>query len=134
MKKLLLSLSIFLLLLLAFNKLNINANIDNDYIEKYYSLEFDNLNSKDINKLFKDLKGTIIEVEIETNRITKKYKINMSLVSNLERELSNIVLDDLKDILTREEISNLEIKGFKINKINLICTKHDKDIILERVS
>ena len=91
MKKLLLSLSIFLLLLLAFNKLNINANIDNDYIEKYYSLEFDNLNSKDINKLFKDLKGTIIEVEIETNRITKKYKINMSLVSNLERELSNIV-------------------------------------------
>lgn len=134
MKKLLLSLSIFLLLLLAFNKLNINANIDNDYIEKYYSLEFDNLNSKDINKLFKDLKGTIIEVEIETNRITKKYKINMSLVSNLERELSNIVLDDLKDFLTREEISNLEIKGFKINKINLICTKHDKDIILERVS
>ena len=126
MKKLLLSLSIFLLSLILIYPLNAT--------EKYYSLEFDNLNSKNINEVFNGLKYNIIEVEVQTTRLTKSYRFNLSLVNNLEQELNNLILNDLKEILPREEISIIETKGFKITRIDLRCTKHGKEIILERVN
>ncbi len=131
MKKLLLSLSIFLLLLLLICPLNAT---EDEYIEKYYSLEFDNLNSKNINEVFNGLKYNIIEVEVQTTRLIKSYRFNLSLVNNLEQELNNLILNDLEEILPREEISIIETKGLKITRIDLRCTKHDKEIILERVN
>lgn len=131
MKKLLLSLSIFLLSLILIYPLNAT---EDEYIEKYYSLEFDNLNSKNINEVFNGLKYNIIEVEVQTTRLTKSYRFNLSLVNNLEQELNNLILNDLKEILPREEISIIETKGFKITRIDLRCTKNDKEIILERVN
>ena len=131
MKKLLLSLSIFLLSLILIYPLNAT---EDEYTEKYYSLEFDNLNSKNINEVFNGLKYNIIEVEVQTTRLTKSYRFNLSLVNNLEQELNNLILNDLKEILPREEISIIETKGFKITRIDLRCTKHDIKIILERVN
>lgn len=131
MKKLLLSLSIFLLSLILIYPL---IATEDEYKEKYYSLEFDNLNSKNINEVFNGLKYNIIEVEVQTTRLTKSYRFNLSLVNNLEQELNNLILNDLKEILPREEISIIETKGFKITRIDLRCTKHDKEIILERVN
>ncbi len=131
MKKLLLSLSIFLLSLILIYPLNAT---EDEYTEKYYSLEFDNLNSKNINEVFDGLKYNIIEVEVQTTRLTKSYRFNLSLVNNLEQELNNLILNDLKEILPREEISIIETKGFKITRIDLRCTKHDIKIILERVN
>lgn len=131
MKKLLLSLSIFLLSLILIYPLNAT---EDEYIEKYYSLEFDNLNSKNINEVFNGLKYNIIEVEVQTTRLTKSYRFNLSLVNNLEQELNNLILNDLKEILPREEISIIETKGFKITRIDLRCTKYDKEILLERVN
>lgn len=128
LKKLLFILSIFLLSIYP-----VFASEDK-YEEKVYSLDLDNFNSKDINEVFEGIKYNIIEIEIQTSRLTKSYRFNLSIVNNLEEELNKLVIDDLRDILSIEDISILEVNGFKISKIVLRCTKIDKDIILERVS
>ncbi len=131
MKKIVLSFSIILIILFCFKKIYA-VNIEEEYTERYYSLTFDNLNSKNVNLLFEDIKGMIIEVEVDLKKFTKSYRLNTSMIDNVERDLTELVIDDLKRITNKEEVSVIELSGFRIVRIDLRCTKHDKDIILKR--
>ncbi len=131
MKKVFLSLSVMLIILFCFKKIYA-VNYDEEYVESYYSLNFDCLNSKNLNKLFENIKGTVIEVEVQVDRFNNTYRFNTGMLDNLEKDLTILVLEDLKEVTNREEVSIIEISGFNIIRIDLRCTKHDKDIIVKR--
>jgi len=124
MKKVIFILSIIASFLFIIN-FKSDALINNDkldVVEGFHSIEFENLNSKNINTLFKDLNGTVIEVEVETKQFTKSYKFNTRLTNNIEEIIMNKVVKDLIDMNERESAVYYQTKGFKINKIDLICT------------
>lgn len=128
MKKLLFILSIFLCLFTY--KIN---GLTNDYAERIYTIEFDNLSSKKINELFNGINAKIILVTVKTSRFTQEYRFNLSMTNNLERDLSELVINDLKSKISKEEISVIEVSGFSIKSIELRCNKLERDLILNRV-
>lgn len=129
MKRLLIIISIFLCFFLV---RVLNAQTKNDYVEKIYVTEFDNLNSKNINEVFKGLNGLVIEIEIEINSITKTYRVNTSVNNNLEKELLKKVVASLEEDGLKELAAIASIKGYKINKIKIRCTKEILNIIKMR--
>lgn len=128
MKKVLFILSIFLCLFTY--KIN---GLTNDYAEKVYTIEFDNLSSKRVNELFSGINAKIILVTVKTSRFTHEYRFNLNMTNNLEKDLNELVINDLKSKLPKEEISIIEVSGFSIKSIELRCNKLERDLILKRV-
>ena len=129
MKKILLILlTIFLIIVVP----KLNADSTYKYKEDNYVIEFDNFNSKDINKLFEDINGGVIEVEVQIKNIIKTYRINTLITDNLEYEITKKIVKSLETDNLRELSSIASIKGFKINKMTLRCTLNIYEIIKER--
>ena len=129
MKKVLLILSIFLLLVFI---PNLKAVKENDYLEKVNKITFNNLSSKRINEVFEDLNVGVIELEISLGFITKNYKVNYYYTDNLEKELTKKIVNELEKEGLREEAVTATIKGFKINKMILRCNEETIKIIKSR--
>ena len=129
MKKVLLTLSIFGIILFLFIK-EFKAEFNNkDYNQKYHTINFKNLNSKNINELFKDINGTIIEIEVETLAFTKKYKFDTVMTLDIETKLIQKVTEDLIKLNKRELAANYQINGVKITKMNILCTGVELEVI-----
>ena len=130
MKKVLLILSIFLMLLFI---PKLKGDSVNKYIEKINEVSFDNLNSKKINEVFDGLNVGVIELEINFGFITKTYRVNLMNTTNLEKELTKKVVSELKKEGLREEAAVISVKGFKISKMILRSSEETIDIIKSRV-
>ena len=129
MKKLKVILSFFLIISMPFLFAEEN---DKPYVENIRTIEFSTFHSKKINEVFNGMKGMIIEIEIEIRNITKTYQVNTAMTDNLEKDLTEKVVKELEEDGLKELSSIASIKGFKINKVKLICTNADANIILER--
>ena len=105
---------------------------ENPYSENHYTLYFDNLNSKNLNKIFKDIYTVIIEIDVEMNNFKKTYRMNIDSYTNLERSLKKEVLNDLYSQNLYEQASYYNINGFKISRIYLRCNYNTLQIIKER--
>ncbi len=100
--------------------------------ENYHIIEFDNLNSKNLNKLFNGIYAVVIKIEVETELFTKNYELNWSSSSDLERKLNEYVYEDLKTIKKYDLLADYTAKGYKITKIELSCTYETLNKIKER--
>jgi len=134
MKKILLIMSITLIILFLFFKSNLNAEIKekNKYEDNYHSIKFENLNSKSLNELFKELDGTVIEIEVETSAFTKAYRFHTSMILNIERSLLKRVVKDLETLNKRELATNYKINGVKISRMDVLCNFEELEIIKSR--
>lgn len=103
-----------------------------DIKENYHSIEFKNLNSKNLNSILENVNGTVIEIEVSTKELTKVYKFNTRITINLESELTKNVVKDLEEMNKRETATYIQVKGFKINRIDLICTDKEALMIKEK--
>ena len=110
----------------------LKASEEYKYKEDSYVIEFDNLNSQDINKLFEGLNGGVIEVEVQIKNVIKTYRVNTLITDNLEYELTKKIVKSLENDNLRELSSIASIKGFRINKMILRCTLENYRIIKER--
>lgn len=109
----------------------LNAGEYDKYKEGVHEISLDNVTNKNINNILKDIKGTIIEVEIEIKGIKKVFKVNSAITSNIEKEITKRVVKALE--IDDREISVLaSVHGYKINYIKLICTNEIVDIITSR--
>ena len=94
--------------------------------------EFKNLNSKNLNDVLENVNGTVIKIEVSTKELTKVYEFNTRITINLENELTMKFVKDLEDINKRETATYIQVKGFKINRIDLICTDSEVKMIKEK--
>ncbi len=132
MKKLKIILSIFFIGTILFIPFLFAEETEKPYVENVRTLEFTSFHSKKINEVFNGMKGMIIEIEIEIKNITKTYRVNTAMTDNLEKDLTEKVVKELEEDGLKELSSIASIKGFRINKIKLICTYEEANIILER--
>ncbi len=132
MKKLKVILSFFLISFIISMPFLFAEENDKPYVENIRTIEFSTFHSKKINEVFNGMKGMIIEIEIEIRNITKTYQVNTAMTDNLEKDLTEKVVKELEQDGLKELSSIASIKGFKINKVKLICTNADANIILER--
>lgn len=132
MKKLKVILSFFLICFIISIPFLFAEENDKPYVENIRTIEFSTFHSKKINEVFDGMKGMIIEIEIEIRNITKTYQVNTAMTDNLEKDLTEKVVKELEEDGLKELSSIASIKGFKINKVKLICTNADANIILER--
>ena len=132
MKKLKVILSFFLISFIISMPFLFAEENDKSYVENIRTIEFSTFHSKKINEVFNGMKGMIIEIEIEIRNITKTYQVNTAMTDNLEKDLTEKVVKELEQDGLKELSSIASIKGFKINKVKLICTNADAHIILER--
>lgn len=132
MKKLKIILSIFFIGTILFIPFLFAEETEKTYVENVRTLEFTSFHSKKINEVFNGMKGMIIEIEIEIKNITKTYRVNTAMTDNLEKDLTEKVVKELEEDGLKELSSIASIKGFRINKIKLICTYEEANIILER--
>ena len=132
MKKLKVILSFFLISFIISMPFLFAEENDKSYVENIRTIEFSTFHSKKINEVFNGMKGMIIEIEIEIRNITKTYQVNTAMTDNLEKDLTEKVVKELEQDGLKELSSIASIKGFKINKVKLICTNADANIILER--
>ena len=119
MKKIFTIFTIILLSLFLLGKdLSGKESTTDKYKEEYKRIYFSSLNSKNINEIFDGLKGTIIEIEVKTKKFTKSYRLNTSMINNIEQKLTEKVLEDLiKDKYTQEDIENINfIRRFRTNR------------------
>lgn len=137
MKKLLLYLSILSITLFLFININLNAKTTKNnkytYAQNYHNIKFKNLNSKNLNSLFKDLHGTIISIEVETLVFTKKYKFHTAMTTDVEKELMIKVVKDLEELNKRELATEYKINGIKIKSMDILCNFEELEIIKSRV-
>ncbi len=124
MKKYILTITIILLTLFLFTKVFKGSKLESIdlYEENNYSLEFENLNSKKLDELFKGIYAVIIEIEVETPTFTKSYELNWTANNNLEAKLNEYVYEDLKTLNQYDLLAEYTIKGYKITRIDLKCT------------
>ena len=128
MSKFLIIMSLFLLFI---SLPSVRANeLERDNIE---IIEFDRLTSKNINYVFKDLNVNLIEIEIRINNIIKTYRVE-TYRNDIEKELVKNVVSDLEKDNYRELSSIASIKGFRITKVKLRCSKKIRNVILQRVN
>ena len=102
--------------------------------EDYHRIFFDNLNTKNINELFEDLNGMVIEVEIKTRVFTKAYRLNTAMINNVEEKLSKMILEDLELVADRELVSIYKTSGFIVTRMDLICSDEIAKKIKDRSS
>lgn len=127
MNKILIIISFFLLFL----TLPV-VNASGKDLEEIKIIEFNNLTSKDINYVFKNLDISLIEIEIKINNIVKIYRVDIKKTNNLERELTKRIVKSLEEDNLKEMSAIASIKGFRINKIKLRCNKEIENIIKDR--
>lgn len=133
MKKIFTIFTIILLSLFLLRKsLSGVTNTTNKYKEEYKRIYFSSLNSKNINEIFDGLKGTVIEVEVDTKKFTKAYRLNTAMTNNIEQKLTEKVLEDLISTGDLELTAVYKTSGFMITRIDLICTSEIETIIKER--
>ncbi len=135
MKKVLIYLTVIGIILFLF----INSSLalitgDKDYMyrEDYHSIKFKNLNSKNLNELFLGINGTVIEIEVETSIFTKSYRFNTSMIDNVEQKLEEKVTKDLIDLGKREQATTYQVQGYKITRMDILCTKEELNLIKTR--
>lgn len=133
MKKLLLSFFIVSIpFLLIISKYKAESEDLVNIKEGYHSITFNNLNSKHLNDVLENVNGTVISIEVSTKELTKVYEFNTRITINLETELTNKFVKDLEELNKRETATYIQVKGFKINKIDLICTDKEAIMIKEK--
>ncbi len=134
MKKMLITFFIICLSLFLFINIPKYTAKNNEYIytQDFHSIKFENLNSKNINELFSGISGTIVEVEVEIGTFTKSYRFNTSMLNDLERELTELVIEDLIIKGERELAVTHQIQGFKITRIDIRCTLEELEKIKNR--
>ncbi len=133
MKKIFTIFTIILLSLFLLGKdLSGKESTTDKYKEEYKRIYFSSLNSKNINEIFDGLKGTIIEIEVKTKKFTKSYRLNTSMINNIEQKLTEKVLEDLTSLGDLELTALYKANGFIITRIDLICSKEVENIIKER--
>lgn len=127
MKKILLILSIFLMLIFT---PKLNGIIENDkYKESLYTLSFTNLNSKKLNEILLDTESIIVEVTVNIKGNEKTYRFFSSEITTNDKKIIGKVLSD---ITNKELITDIKLNGVKITNIKLRTTEYFYNIIKER--
>lgn len=127
MKKILLILSIFLMLIFT---PKLNGIIENDkYKESLYTLSFTNLNSKKLNEILLDTESIIVEVTVNIKGNEKTYRFFSSEITTNDKKIIEKVLSD---ITNKELITDIKLNGVKITNIKLRTTEYFYNIIKER--
>lgn len=126
MKNIILILSV--IFLLSIYKVDAVSENDN-YKEKVYEIKFNNLNSKDINKLLEGTSSLIVEIDTNIGGKVTTYRFNSIHYKDIERELINKVLKSISD---RELKTYIELNGVKITRISLRCIKEHYNLIIDR--
>lgn len=127
MKKILLILSIFLMLIFT---PKLNGIIENDkYKESLYTLNFANLNSKKLNEILLDTESIIVEVTVNIKGNEKTYRFFSSEITTNDKKIIEKVLND---ITNKELLTDIKLNGIKITNIKLRTTKYFYNIIKER--
>lgn len=136
MKKMLIAFFIFSISLFVVLTIPKYTAKTNEYIynQDYHIIKFNNLNSKKLNDLLLGINGTVIEVEVTTNAFTKSYRFNTNMLSDLEKELTRVVINDLENKGLRESAVTHKIQGFKINKMSIRCTIEELNKIKHRAN
>ena len=119
MKKILLILSIFLMLIFT---PKLNGIIENDkYKESLYTLNFTNLNSKKLNEILLDTESIIVEVTVNIKGNEKTYRFFSSEITTNDKKIIEKVL-----------LTDIKLNGIKITNIKLRTTEYFYNIIKER--
>lgn len=127
MKKILLILSIFLMLIFT---PKLNGIIENDkYKESVYQLNFTNLNSKKLNEILLDTESIIVEVTVNIKGNEKTYRFFSSEIITNDKKIIEKVLND---ITNKELLTDIKLNGIKITNIKLRTTEYFYNIIKER--
>lgn len=127
MKKILLILSIFLMLIFT---PKLNGIIENDkYKESLYTLNFNNLNSKKLNEILLDTESIIVEVTVNIKGNKKTYRFFSSEITTNDKKIIEKVLND---ITNKELLTDIKLNGIKITNIKLRTTEYFYNIIKER--
>ena len=127
MKKILLILSIFLMLIFT---PKLNGIIENDkYKESLYTLNFANLNSKKLNEILLDTESIIVEVTVNIKGNEKTYRFFSSEITTNDKKIIEKVLND---ITNKELLTDIKLNGIKITNIKLRTTEYFYNIIKER--
>lgn len=127
MKKILLILSIFLMLIFT---PKLNGIIENDkYKESLYTLSFTNLNSKKLNEILLDTESIIVEVTVNIKGNEKTYRFFSSEIITNDKKIIEKVLSDITD---KELLTDIKLNGIKITNIKLRTTEYFYNIIKER--
>lgn len=127
MKKILLILSIFLMLIFT---PKLNGIIENDkYKESLYTLNFNNLNSKKLNEILLDTESIIVEVTVNIKGNEKTYRFFSSEITTNDKKIIEKVLND---ITNKELLTDIKLNGIKITNIKIRTTEYFYNIIKER--
>ena len=127
MKKILLILSIFLMLIFT---PKLNGIIENDkYKESLYTLSFTNLNSKKLNEILLDTESIIVEVTVNIKGNEKIYRFFSSEIITNDKKIIEKILSDITD---KELLTDIKLNGIKITNIKLRTTEYFYNIIKER--
>lgn len=127
MKKILLILSIFLMLIFT---PKLNGIIENNkYKESLYTLSFTNLNSKKLNEILLDTESIIVEVTVNIKGNEKTYRFFSSEIITNDKKIIEKVLSDITD---KELLTDIKLNGIKITNIKLRTTEYFYNIIKER--
>ena len=127
MKKILLTLSIFLMIFISPNTRAIEDY--SLYKESVYVLKYNTLNSKDLPSLLKDTNSLVLEIDANIKGKTYTYRI---LSSDISVTTEKLIKKITKDITDKETITDIEINGVKITKLTLKITNEDYNILKER--
>jgi len=120
MKKILLTLSIFLMIFISPNTSAIEDY--SLYKESVYVL-------KDLPSLLKDTNSLVLEIDANIKGKTYTYRI---LSSDISVTTEKLIKKITKDITDKETITDIEINGVKITKLTLKITNEDYNILKER--
>ena len=120
MKKILLTLSIFLMIFISPNTSAIEDY--SLYKESVYVLKYNTLNSKDLPSLLKDTNSLVLEIDANIKGKTYTYRI---LSSDISVTTEKLIKKITKDITDKETITDIEINGVKITKLTLKITNED---------
>ena len=135
MRKVLLIISIFLCFLFMTKVEALQKSLSDEfelYLEQTNIIEFDNLHSSKINEVLEGIDGTVIEFEIQIKNIIKVYRVNTKINNDIEKELNNKVLKALEEDGLRELGVVASIKGYKINKMKIRCSKKVLETVKKR--
>ena len=127
MKKILLTLSIFLMIFISPNTSAIEDY--SLYKESVYVLKYNTLNSKDLPSLLKDTNSLVLEIDANIKGKTYTYRI---LSSDISITTEKLIKKITKDITDKETITDIEINGVKITKLTLKITNEDYNILKEQ--
>ena len=106
MKKILLTLSIFLMIFISPNTSAIEDY--SLYKESVYVLKYNTLNSKDLPSLLKDTNSLVLEIDANIKGKTYTYRI---LSSDISVTTEKLIKKITKDITDKETITDIEIVG-----------------------